>query len=152
MNLRVTFGKFTAATTGNKIQERPKREERKEESQENLSSTRFIQDTATNWAPKAIFSRSKADFAEMSFLEFLESAIFYFASPILGEKLFRNKVFKNLSPKPLREIVNKQIQRDLPVTWEEMSYDDAKSFFDMLIRGAVTPVTALDIFEDWQHI
>ena len=61
-------------------------------SQENLSSTRFIQDTATNWAPKAIFSRSKADFAEMSFLEFLESGIFYFASPILGEKLFRNKI------------------------------------------------------------
>ena len=57
-------------------------------SQENLSSTRFIQDTATNWAPKAIFARSKADFAEMSFLEFLESGIFYFASPILGEKLF----------------------------------------------------------------
>ena len=58
-------------------------------SQENLSSTRFIQDTVTNWAPKAIFARSKADFAEMSFLEFLESGIFYFASPILGEKLFR---------------------------------------------------------------
>ena len=28
-------------------------------SQENLSSTRFIQDTATNWAPKAIFSNRK---------------------------------------------------------------------------------------------
>ena len=62
-------------------------------SQENLSSTRFIQDTATNWAPKAIFARSKADFTEMSFLEFLESGIFYFASPLLGEKLFRNNVF-----------------------------------------------------------
>ena len=40
MNLRVTFGKFTAATTGNKIQEQPKKEERKEESQENLSFNR----------------------------------------------------------------------------------------------------------------
>ena len=75
-------------------------------SQENLSSTRFIQDTATNWAPKAIFARSKADFAEMSFLEFLESGIFYFASPILGEKLFRNKIFKKNNKKCCIKFVN----------------------------------------------
>ena len=80
-------------------------------SQENLSSTRFIQDTATNWAPKAIFARSKADFAEMTFLEFLESAIFYFASPILGEKLFRNKVFKNIVPNGIKNTVNEQIPK-----------------------------------------
>ncbi len=79
-------------------------------SQENLSSTRFIQDTATNWAPKAVFSRSKADFAEMSFLEFSESAIFYFASPILGEKLFRN-AFGKLSGKNLKNAVNSQIPK-----------------------------------------
>jgi len=78
-------------------------------SQENLSSTRFIQDTATNWLPKAVFARSKEDFAEMSFLEFLESAIFYFASPLLGEKLFRNKVFNKLQPEQLRQQVNNQI-------------------------------------------
>ena len=78
-------------------------------SQENLSSTRFIQDTATNWAPKAVFSRSKADFAEMSFLEFIESGIFYFAPPLLGEKLFRNGLFKHFLPKNLRKTVNEQI-------------------------------------------
>ncbi len=82
-------------------------------SQENLSSTRFIQDTATNWAPKAIFSRSKEDFAEMSFLEFLESAIFYFASPILGEKLFRNKVFTKFQPKNLAKTINAQIPKSI---------------------------------------
>lgn len=82
-------------------------------SQENLSSTRFIQDTATNWLPKAIFSRSKADFAEMSFLEFLESGIFYFASPILGEKLFRNIIFKNFQPKNLKGAINEQIPKSL---------------------------------------
>ena len=80
-------------------------------SQENLSSTRFIQDTATNWFPKAVFARSKADFAEMSFLEFIESAIFYFASPILGEKLFRNHVFKNIVPNGIKEAVNEQIPK-----------------------------------------
>ena len=78
-------------------------------SQENLSSTRFIQDTATNWMPKAVFARSKADFAEMSFLEFIESAIFYFASPILGEKIFRNGLFKLVQPKNIKEQINKQI-------------------------------------------
>ena len=79
-------------------------------SQENLSSTRFIQDTATNWAPKAIFARSKADFAEMSFLEFTESAIFYFASPILGEKLFRN-IFTKFSPDSIKNTVSTQIPK-----------------------------------------
>ncbi len=82
-------------------------------SQENLSSTRFIQDTATNWFPKAVFSRSKEDFAEMSFLEFLESAIFYFASPVLGEKLFRNTIFKKFQPKELRNVINEQIPKSL---------------------------------------
>lgn len=90
-------------------------------SQENLSSTRFIQDTATNWAPKAIFARSKADFAEMSFLEFLESGIFYFASPLLGEKLFRNKIFKNFSPESIKNKVNEQI----PKTVEEITKNSA---------------------------
>ncbi len=90
-------------------------------SQENLSSTRFIQDTATNWAPKAIFARSKADFAEMSFLEFLESGIFYFASPLLGEKLFRNKIFKNFSPEFIKNKVNEQI----PKTVEEITKNSA---------------------------
>ena len=92
-------------------------------SQENLSSTRFIQDTATNWAPKAIFARSKADFAEMSFLEFLESGIFYFASPILGEKLFRNKIFKNILPTSLKDKVNEQI----PKTVEQIKSNTAIS-------------------------
>ncbi|MCD7740327.1 MAG: hypothetical protein LUH11_03155 [Candidatus Gastranaerophilales bacterium] len=90
-------------------------------SQENLSSTRFIQDTATNWLPKAVFARSKADFAEMSFLEFLESGIFYFASPLLGEKLFRNHIFNKFQPEALREKINEQI----PKTIEEITKNTA---------------------------
>ncbi len=85
-------------------------------SQENLSSTRFIQDTITNWVPKAIFSRSIADFSEMSFLEFIESGIFYFASPLLGEKIFRNKVFKNFVPDNLK----KQVNENIPKTAEQI--------------------------------
>lgn len=97
-------------------------------SQENLSSTRFIQDTATNWLPKAVFSRSKEDFAEMSFLEFLESAIFYFASPILGEKLFRNAIFKNFQPKVLRKDVNSQIANSLSeITKNKAISDNVKN-------------------------
>lgn len=80
-------------------------------SQENLSSTRFIQDTATNWFPKAIFTRSKADFAEMSFLELLESAIFYFAPPVLGEKIARKHIFSKMAPKTLRSQINEQLPK-----------------------------------------
>ena len=64
------------------------------QSQENLSHTRFIQGTLTNWFPKAVLSRSVVDFSEFTFLEFLESGIFYFAAPFFGQKLFRNKLFK----------------------------------------------------------
>ena len=68
-------------------------------SQENLSSTRFIQGTLTNWFPKAVLSRSFIDFSEFTFLEFLESGIFYFAAPFFGEHLFRNGLFKKAKPK-----------------------------------------------------
>lgn len=68
------------------------------QSQENLSHTRFIQDTVTNWVPKALFARSIADFGDMSFLEFLESGIFYFAPPLIGEFLLRRKMLPNIMP------------------------------------------------------
>ena len=90
-------------------------------SQENLSSTRFIQDTATNWAPKAVFARSKADFADMSFLEFIESAIFYFMIPIFGEKVFRNGLFKKFQPQNLQKTVNKQLSKTVKEIAENKS-------------------------------
>lgn len=82
-------------------------------SQENLSSTRFIQDTATNWLPKALLSRSKADFWEFTFLEFLESGLFYYAAPFFGEHLFRKGLFKAIQPKNLKEDVFKNIPQSL---------------------------------------
>lgn len=94
-------------------------------SQENLSSTRFIQDTVTNWCPKAIFSRSKEDFCEMSFLEFLESAIFYFASPIFGEKLFRN-IFKNINSNNFKNEA-KNINNLIPKSINEIAKDSTIS-------------------------
>ena len=116
-------------------------------SQENLSSTRFIQDTITNWAPKAVFSRSIADFSEMSFLEFLESGIFYFASPLLGEKLFRNKVFKNFAPENLR----KQINENIPKTVEQIKNsnlaDEIKKRTIAQKAGIVLACTAIPVAE-----
>lgn len=85
-------------------------------SQENLSVTRFVQDTTTNWFPKAALSRSKADFWEFSFLEFLESGLFYFAAPLLGEHLYRNKLFKKIQPKNLKQ----DISNFLPKSLEEI--------------------------------
>ena len=62
-----------------------------------LSTSRFIQDTATCLVPKAVFSRSKADLAENSFLELSESALVYFAPAFIGEKIARKIYSKNLS-------------------------------------------------------
>ena len=82
-------------------------------SQENLSTTRFIQGTMTNWLPKAILSRSLVDFSEFTFLEFLESGLFYFAAPFLGEKMFRNGLFKNVQPKNLKNNVSSNLAKSL---------------------------------------
>lgn len=82
-------------------------------SQENLSSTRFIQGTLTNWLPKAALSRSFVDFSEFTFLEFLESGIFYFAAPFFGEHLFRNGLFKAIQPKNLKETIYKNLPKSI---------------------------------------
>ncbi|MCD7779068.1 MAG: hypothetical protein LUH05_00135 [Candidatus Gastranaerophilales bacterium] len=117
-------------------------------SQENLSSTRFIQDTATNWLPKAVFARSKADFAEMSFLEFLESGIFYFASPLLGEKLFRNHVFNKFQPESLRSKINEQIPKTVQeITKNTALSDEVKKRAISTKAGIVLACTAIPVAE-----
>lgn len=82
-----------------------------------LSNIRFVQDTVTNWAPKAIFSRSKADFAETSFLEFAESFLVYYCPKILGENVFRKTYSKKLG-NDLREKISKplaELKKDVSI-------------------------------------
>lgn len=74
-----------------------------------ISNIRFIQDTATNLLPKVIFSRSRADLAETSFLEIAESLLVYYCPTILGEKIFRKGYSKNL-PQTLKKLVSKPTQ------------------------------------------
>ncbi len=71
-----------------------------------LSTSRFIQDTATNYVPKAAFARSKADLAENTFLEFSESALVYFVPSLIGEHISRKIFSKNLS-KEAKTLVSK---------------------------------------------
>src|SRR5574344_1972586 len=80
------------------------------ESQEpsNLKYTRFFQDVATNWVPKAVLTRSVADFSEMSFLEFTESALFYFVPEIFG------KTFRKIFPKFHKSHLSKKVNEILP--------------------------------------
>lgn len=80
-------------------------------SQDNLKVTRFLQDVATNWVPKAVFTRSLADFAEMTFLEYTESSLFYFAPAIFG-KVFR-KGFLKFQPEHLRKAVDSNIAKSV---------------------------------------
>lgn len=103
-------------------------------SQENLSSTRFIQDVVTNWVPKVVFARSLADFTEMTFLEYTESALFYFAPALLGGAL--HKAFSKIPPKNLR----KEISENIPKSAEKILADShlAKSG----ISKRVLPVKA----------
>lgn len=76
---------------------------------ENLSTARFIQDVTTNWIPKVVFTRSLADFTEMSFLEYTESALFYFVPMLLSG--FFSRVFCSFSPKNIRKEVCENIAK-----------------------------------------
>ena len=81
--------------------------------QENLSITRCIQSSMTNIVPKAALSRSKADFCEFTFLELLESGLFYFAAPFFGEFLYRRGLFKSSQPKKLRTEIDKNLPNSI---------------------------------------
>lgn len=61
----------------------------------------------TNWVPKVVFTRSLADFTEMTFLEYTESALFYFAPVILGG--FFHKLFSKFAQKNLKKEINENI-------------------------------------------
>lgn len=68
-----------------------------------LSTSRFIQDTGTCLVPKAVFSRSKEDLVENSFLELSESGLVYFAPAAVGS-ISRKIYSKNLA-KEAKELV-----------------------------------------------
>lgn len=74
---------------------------------ENLSTSRFCQDVTTNWIPKVVFTRSLADFSEMTFLEYTESALFYFAPMLLCKSL--GNAFTKFTPKSERNVVKSAI-------------------------------------------
>lgn len=76
-------------------------------SEDKIAQNRFIQDTATNWLPKAIFTRGIADFADMSFLEFIESGIFYFAPTAIGNRL--KKIYTNAHSEEAKTAILKNI-------------------------------------------
>ncbi len=59
-----------------------------------LSVVTFVQDTLSVWLPKALVSRSVAELAESSFLEFIESFLIYFSIPLLGKNVFEKAVKK----------------------------------------------------------
>lgn len=71
---------------------------RHQEQAAGLSTSRFVQDLTTCLIPKVVFSRSKEDLAENTFLEVSEETLIYFVPAILGEKVARKVFSKNLNP------------------------------------------------------
>ena len=88
--------------------------------QEDLSVTRCVQDTATNWAPKALFSRGKVDFGDMTFLEILEDFFFYFAPGLMGENVMR----KGIASKFLKKEADKGLDEHLSKSVKEIVKDE----------------------------
>lgn len=106
-------------------------------SQENLSHTRFIQGTLTNWFPKAVLSRSIIDFSEFTFLEFIESGIFYFAAPLLGEHAFRKGLFKAIQPKKVQDKIVKHLPQSVEEIKNSKLNNDVKNRLISTKAGAI---------------
>lgn len=76
------------------------------ESEGSLAPIKFAQDTITNWVPKVVFTRSLADFADMSFLELTENLIVYGGPALLGQGIFRKIYSKGLNPTLKKKITD----------------------------------------------
>ena len=83
---------------------------RHQEQAAGLSTSRFVQDVSTCLIPKVVFSRSKADLAENSFLEISEETLIYFVPAILGEKIARKIFSQNLSDKLKRDVAKTGVE------------------------------------------
>ena len=87
---------------------------RHQEEAAGLSTSRFVQDVSTCLIPKVVFSRSKEDLAENTFLEISEETLIYFVPALLGQKIARTIFSKNLSQNLKKEVAT--------------TFDDIQSF------------------------
>lgn len=83
---------------------------RHQEQAAGLSTSRFIQDFTTCLIPKAVFSRSKEDLAENTFLELSEEALIYFTPVLLGERVARKIFSKNLPQNLKKEVATTGVE------------------------------------------
>jgi hypothetical protein len=86
------------------------------------SNAVFAQDTATVWLPKVMVARSMAERFEVSFLEFVESAFFYYMVPLSAQYAFQpmfRKLGGNISieqlMKPVKSLTQLERKAILPV-------------------------------------
>ena len=83
---------------------------RHQEQASGLSTSRFIQDVSTCLIPKAVFSRSKEDLAENTFLEVSEETLIYFVPTILGQHIARTAFSKGLDSKSKEKVATTGVE------------------------------------------
>lgn len=80
------------------------------------AASMFLADSMTVWAPKAAFVRSLPEFVEMTFLEYVESGLFYFMPSLLAQYFFK-RAFMGLNPKSRQfkpELLTKDLSKLTP--------------------------------------
>lgn len=81
------------------------------------SAILFLQDTLAVWLPKMTAMRSWAEAVETTFLEFVESALFYFSAPILGQhvfsKIIRSSLLDNKDSRTAHHVERNHIAQSL---------------------------------------
>lgn len=90
---------------------------------------RFLQHVGAVWAPKAAVSRSIPELAELSFLEFVETAFFYYSMPFFANNVFKN-AFSKLAPKAFNPKL-------LTQTFSELTKNPANAKAALPIKAAI---------------
>lgn len=109
---------------------------RHQEQAAGLSTSRFIQDVSTCLIPKVVFSRSKEDLAENTFLEISEETLIYFVPAILGQKIARS-IFSKKLPENLK--------KEVATTGVELLEKGNKNNKELLPVKAAIALTAMAI-------
>lgn len=80
------------------------------ENEDHFAEVRFTQDMIVNWVPKVPFTRSLADFSDMSFLEISENFLVYYGGKFLNDKIFKKVLLRKATPELEKHVATPAIE------------------------------------------
>lgn len=103
-----------------------------------FANVRFTQDLIVNWVPKIPFSRSLADFGDMTAMEIPENFLAYYCGKFLNNALFKKIVLRKASPELKTKVADSA--KDLIGNNDSTSKDAISKKAALAICGLAIPL------------